>query len=83
MTPERGERVTILWPGGPHGYVIEFAGIDVAMGERLGAAGGWVWMRGAVIEPARLASPRHRVFYVGPAEKGAWTLVPMVLSWTG
>ena len=58
---ERGERVTVRWPGGPYDFVILF---DYAEPGR----DGWLTIHGLCVEPE---GPQHRMprsFYVRPVE---------------
>jgi hypothetical protein len=71
--PERGELVTIRWPGGPHDIVIKF---DCVPSGWPAPAKGWVWLRGQVKEP-RMPAPWVQVFHVQPID-GGYELMPHV-----
>ena len=58
---ERGERVTVRWPGGPYDFVIEFAYAEPGRGS-------WLTVPGVCVNPV---GPQHhtmRSFFVHPME---------------
>jgi hypothetical protein len=65
--PARGERVTILWPGGQYDFVMDVRDVQQHQG-------GWVLLHGVVVEPYRAV----RDFYVRPAD-GGFSLAPKLL----
>jgi len=71
---ERGELVTVRWPGGPYDFVLEFEAA-----EPVGAVGweDWFNISGMQVKP-REQWPLGRTFYVRPVEDepGVYTLVP-------
>lgn len=62
---ERGERVTVRWPGGPYDFVLEF---DYAEPSTMSGWEDWLTIHGLCVEPE---GPQHRMtrsFYVRPVE---------------
>jgi len=67
--PARGERVTILWPGGDHDFVMDVRSAHDRPG---GLGAGWVLLNGALVEPYRDV----RDFCVRRTEGGGFSLLP-------
>jgi hypothetical protein len=92
--PERGQRVTILWPGGPHNFLIKFERMVPAEpppspGPKGDGWAGWVYLQGQVVQPAQPGQEHWRdlfgddagptrVFFAESVEDGNWRMLPMV-----
>jgi hypothetical protein len=70
--PKRGERVTVLWPGGQYDFVLEFNRAEPGVN-------GWLWLTGLVVEPEGVEHRGQRTFYVHPVPGGKFTLHPKLL----
>jgi hypothetical protein len=70
--PEKDERITIRWPGGPHDFVMIFK--ELAPGWESGP-NGYLFLRGEIVEPPR-EWPDFRVLYARPTgQPGEYSLI--------
>ena len=67
-----GDEIVIRWPGGPHGFVIEY--YDDGRQLMPSPSPGWQYLRGVVIEPPGPGWRSLRTFYVRPIEGGEYSL---------
>lgn len=73
--PEKGERVTVRWPGGLYDFVLEFGWAEKVNGPSW-STDDWYVVHGLVVEPS---APEHRSFRglyshrTGPRE---YTMLP-------
>lgn len=78
MSPRRGDKVTVRWPGGLYDFVIEFEYAEAAPPHQ--GSDGWLWLSGMVVEPAGPEHRSFRTFYVQPVAGGAFSLLPKITT---
>lgn len=71
---ERGERVTVYWPGGPYNFVLEYYGAE-PVGVHWAGREDWLVIHGLCVEPEGVQHRTMRHFYVHPHEDG-YALIP-------
>lgn len=77
--PAQGDKITVLWPRGPHNFEMEFIGLDMDHHPH----NGYEWLRGIVGYDEFKGPrgeierwPRVQTLYARYVEPGVWTMVP-------
>lgn len=69
---ERGERVTVRWPGGPYDFVLEYQRAEPVS---MSGWDDWFMIHGFCVEPVGVQHQTMRQFYVHPVDDG-YALLP-------